>query len=431
MATQVGYGDAKKMVEQAAGLFATHMNRNGNLAKMRGKMPKGEAGVSETLRKQTTTDMPIVQTMDLGKGKGDEVKFNLVQPVGAYPIMGDNKAEGRGTAIAIEEASLRVNQARFPVDLGSKMTQIRSPVDFRNIGRPIAQSLMDAYIDQACLVHMAGARGFHNNIEWRVPLAAHTDFAEIMINTVKAPTKNRHFVCDGTAVTGVIDNAGDLTITTADTLDMDIVDAMRSVLDQMPLPPPMVKLEGDAMAEDDPLRLMLLSPAAYNTFASDSAFRSFQAAAMARASSVVTGQKKHPLFTQQAGIWNNFLMLKMARPIRFYAGQAIKYCASATSETESEVLVPAAFSTTHAVDRSLILGGQGVAEALAKHDKSGMPFFWSEVELDHGNSVELLVGAIRAASKIRFNVNTGNGMEYTDHGIIAIDSAVPITGAGN
>ena len=420
--TAVGYGDPKKMVEQAVGLFATHMQRNGKIAKMAGKMPKGEASAAGTIRSQTSSDMPIVKCMDLGKGKGDEVEFNLVQPSGAYPIMGDEKAEGRGMSIEIDETRLRVNQARFPVDLGSNMTAIRSPVDFRKLGRPIAQSLMDRYIDQSTLIHMAGARGFHDNIEWVVPLASHADFSKIMVNTVKAPTKNRHYVADGSAVTGVIDNSGDLTITSTDVLDMDVVDAMRSVLDQMPLPPPIVKLEGDSQAEDDPMRLWLMSPAQYNSFAADSSFRSYQASAMARARDA----KQHPLFTGEAGLWNGFLIMKMPRPIRFYAGQSIAYCASKTSETESSALVPSAFSTTHAVDRSLILGGQALAEAMAAHPKSGVPMFWSEKELDHGNNAELLIGAIRAASKIRWNVNTGNGYEYTDHGVIAVDTAVAI-----
>jgi hypothetical protein len=123
--------------------------------------------------------------------------------------------------------------------------------------------------------------------------------------------------------------------------------------------------------------------------------------------------------------------MKMARPIRFYAGDAYKYCASYTSETESSLTIPSGFSTTYAVDRSVILGGQAIAEALAAHPKSGIPFFWSEIELDHGNNVELLIGAIRASEKIRFLVETGNGSQYTDHGIIAVDSAVPITSARN
>ena len=95
------------------------------------------------------------------------------------------------------------------------------------------------------------------------------------------------------------------------------------------------------------------------------------------------------------------------------------------------MLVPASFSTTHAIDRSIILGGQAVAEALASSEKSKIPFFWSEKELDHGDKIELLIGAIRGVSKIRFEVNTGSGKEFTDYGVTVVDTAVPTIGPRN
>ena len=422
--TNAAYGDKTNMVQQAVGLFATHMQRNSTLNRLTGKMPKGTAGANATLRKQTTQHMPIVRCQDLGKGRGDEVTFHLLNPVGAKPIMGSRYAEGRGTGISLTEDKLRVDQARFPLDLGNTMTTIRSPVEFRAVGRPIAQNLMDRYVDQSLLVHMAGARGFYNNIEWVVPTTADADFADIMVNPVKAPSKNRHYLVDADAVTPFKVSAGDVDITTTDIFKMDTVDSMRTVLDQIALPPPIVKFEGDKAADDSPLRVWMVSPAQYNKFAADPTFRQFQASAMARASQA--GQ--HPLFLGEAGLWNGFLIIKMPKPIRFYAGDVIKYCASHTSETESSALVPAGFSTTHAIDRSIILGGQAIAEALAASDKSGIPFFWSEKELDHGDKAELLIGAIRGVSKVRFEVDTGEGKEITDYGVTVVDTAVPIIG---
>lgn len=38
--THAAYGDKMNMRVQAAGVFATHMNRNGTMAKLTGKMPK-------------------------------------------------------------------------------------------------------------------------------------------------------------------------------------------------------------------------------------------------------------------------------------------------------------------------------------------------------------------------------------------------------
>lgn len=416
------YGDKKNMVQQAVGLFATHMKRNNKLSRLIGKMPKGEAKAASVIKNQTSSDLPIVRTMDLGKGTGDEVTFHLVNPFGGIPIMGSAHAEGRGTGMGLSEDRLRVNQARLPVKLSDTMTNIRSPVDFRRLGRPVAQATMDRYCDQSLIIHAAGARGSVNNLTWSVPLESDTLFNEVMVNRVKAPTKNRHFVVDGDGVAGFSANGGEAVITTTDVLSMNVVDSLRSVMDEMVLPPPVVKFEGDEAAEDDPLRVLLVTPLQYNQFAADPNFRSMQAAALARASNA----KQHPIFKGEVGLWNNFLIVKQNIPIRFFAGDSIRYCPDYTSETEQVATVPDSFAGKFAIDRAIVLGGQAVAEAMAKSDHSGIPFFWSEKEFDHGDKVELLIGAIRGVSKIRFLVNTGERQEYTDYGAAVLDTVVPL-----
>lgn len=129
-------------------------------------------------------------------------------------------------------------------------------------------------------------------------------------------------------------------------------------------------------------------------------------------------------------MWNGILISKMAKPIRFYAGDVVKYCAAYDSETESNATVPASFGTTHAVDRALLLGGQALAQAFGKSKHGGMPFFWKEKSFDHDDKDELLIGAILGMMKLRWLVEQGDGTShYTDHGVIAIDTAVPIIGA--
>lgn len=423
--THTPYGDKSAMVKQAAGLFASHSQRNTTLNRLTGKMPAGTAGAEATLRRQSTQHMPIVKCEDLGKGKGDEVTFHLLNPVGAKPIMGSNYAEGRGVGLKLSEDRLRVNQARFPIDLGDTMTTIRSPADFRRLGRPVAQQLADRYVDQSLLVHMAGARGFHDNIEWGIPLASDPKFAEIMVNPVKAPTKNRHFIADGSnGIQPFAVNGGEVDLATTDLFSMSTVDGVRTYMEQIALPPPAVIFEGDEAAADSPLRVMLVSSAQYSRFATDPNFRAMQANALQRA-----GQAGgHPLFKGDVGLWNGILIVKMPKPIRFYAGDTIRYCAAYDSEAESSVIVPESFGTNFAVDRAILLGGQAIAEAFASSDKAKIPFFWSEKELDHGDKVELLLGMIRGCSKIRFEVDHGDGKQMTDYGITVLDTAVPIIG---
>ena len=424
--TVIPYGDPVAMTQQAVGLFAAHMARNTTMNRLTGTMPKSTGGAEATLRLQTTAHKPIVRAMDLSKNMGDEITFNLLNPVSTKPIMGDRKAEGRGIGLGLTPDRLRINQARFPVDLGGRMTQIRSPHDLRALGRPVAQNLMDRYVDQSLLVHMAGARGFHHNIEWVVPLESDPDFADIMVNQVRAPSKNRHFIADGTGIKGFTVNAGEVDIQSTDLLKMDTIDAIRTTMEQIALPPPPVIFEGDKAATDSPIRVLLVSPAQYSGFATDPAFRQFQASAMARANQA----GGHPLFMGEAGLWNGILIVKMPKPIRFYAGDPIKYAASTSSETESVATVPAALGSTFAVDRAILLGGQAVAEAFGSAEQSGIPFFWNEELLDHKNAKEIAIGTIRGVSKIRYAVDAGNPLpDVTDYGVTVIDTVVPIIGA--
>lgn len=424
MNSHVAAGSDKAMFVQAAGMFALAENRLSRLGQLSGPLPKGEGKVAEVIRKQSSADFPIVKCMDLSRGTGDEVEFHFVQPSKMRPTMGSRMVEGKGKGLAYDKARTRVDQARIPVKLGDTMTNIRSAVDFTRLARPVAQSHANAYIDQSILTHLAGARGFHDNIEWRVPTEDDPDFAEMLVNPVKAPTKNRHFMADGSnGIKAFTVTSGEAALATTDDLDMTVVDSIRTMIESIALPPPAVKIPGDIASEDEPLRALLLSPAQYHAFAQDDAFRKFQVAALNRASNA----KRHPLFLGEAGLWNGILLLKQPKPVRFYAGNTIRYCASNTSETESTCVVPSSFGTTHAVDRAILLGGQSLMQAFAASGLSGMPFFWNEETFDHKDKRELMIGVIQGLQKVRFAVNQGDGTKHwTDIGAMAIDTVVKL-----
>jgi hypothetical protein len=146
---------------------------------------------------------------------------------------------------------------------------------------------------------------------------------------------------------------------------------------------------------------------------------------------------KHPLMMGDAGVWRNILIVKMPKPIRFYAGNAINHCASATSRTETTSdLVPAAFGTGFAVDRALLLGGQALANAVGvfktpngvTNNMLSLPgVHYHEALLDHASRMEIAVSTMGGYSKVQFLQEMGNGVsEYTDHGVIAIDTAVSL-----
>jgi hypothetical protein len=81
-------------------------------------------------------------------------------------------------------------------------------------------------LDQVKLVHVAGARGANTRLG--DPLANDADFADIMVNTVKAPTYNRHFYAgDATSIA---------TLDTTDILTLEDIDKVRAAIAEMDIP---------------------------------------------------------------------------------------------------------------------------------------------------------------------------------------------------
>lgn len=422
--TNIPYGSPQAVQIQSAGLFAANMQRPTTLNRLTGTLPT-QSDAESNLRFQSTNELPIVRCMDLTKKAGDEVTFDLINPIGGKPVMGEKNAEGLGDKMSFSQDSLRINQTRKPISAGGAMTQQRTPHQLRSLGRALAQNYMTRLEDQLTLTHLAGARGFANDIEWAVPLASDADFAEICVNTVKAPTKNRHFMSTGSGIEIIKAAGNEITIATTDVMNIDLVDALRTKLDSMPLPPPPVRFKDDQMSQDAPMRVLLVSSEQYTALVQSTNFRTFQANAMARAQMA----KNNPLFMGEAGLWNGILIVKMPKPIRFFAGDSLRYCASYTTQTETATdLVPAAFAAAgYAVDRAILLGGQALAEAYGKARQTGNPYFWSEKELDHGDKLEILIGMVGGKSKTRFLIDHGTEEQYTDFGAMAIDTAVKIS----
>jgi len=420
--THIPYGSPQAVQIQSAGLFAANMQRPTTLSRLTGKLPQ-QSDAESNLRFQSSNEMPIVRCMDLTKTAGDEITFDLINPMGGKPIMGERYAEGLGKEMSFSQDSLRINQARYPISAGGKMTQQRTPHQLRSLARTLGHNYMVRLEDQLCLVHLAGARGFADDIEWAVPLAADADFADICVNSVLAPTYNRHFMSTGSGIEHIAAGGNEITIATTDVANISMIDHLRTKLDGMPLPPPPVVFKDDQLSTDAPMRVLLVSSEQYTDIVQSTNFRTWQANAMARAQMA----KQNPLFMGEAGLWNGILIVKMPKPIRFFAGDALNWCESATSVSETaDDLVPAAFGTTHAVDRAILLGGQALAEAYGKTRQTGNPYFWSEKELDHGDKLEVLIGMMGGKSKTRFLIDHGPQEEYTDFGVMVIDTAVKI-----
>jgi N4-gp56 family major capsid protein len=422
MTTNIANGADQAQVLQAVGLFTANMQRPTNMNRLSGEFPD-QTKAESNLRNQTSIEVPIVRCKDLAKTPGDEITFDFVNPTGGKPIMGSRMAQGRGVSMVFDQDRLRIDQSRYVVSGGNKMSQKRTKHQLRKLALANSFGFMDRCQDQRALIHMAGSRGFHDTVEWAVPLASDPDFADIMVNAVLAPTNNRHYLAAGNYIEKFNASGSEVGITTTDVLNMGVVDSIASLLDEMPLAPGACKFKGDVMASDSPIRILLVSSAQYSAFATQATFRTLQAQAYQRASAA----GNLALFRGDVGLWNGVMIVKMPKPIRFYAGNAINWCATASSETETTTdLVPASFTAgTYAVDRMLLLGAQALAEGYGSNATSGVPFFFEEEETDFKDKLEVMCGLVDGKSKVRFDIDHGpDGVLPTDFGVIAIDTAV-------
>jgi N4-gp56 family major capsid protein len=431
--TAVLKGDALARKLYSVALFAQTQRLPGFGRMLTG--PVADAGQAlSKIKGQSVPDMPIVRVTDLSKTAGDTVSVDLFGVIGGKPISGDQIAEGRGEKLTSSSMDININLMTKAVDAGGKMSQQRTLQDLRTIAMAQLTNYFARLDDQSSLVHMAGARGFQSQNDWVVPLAADADFSDVMVNTVKAPTFNRHFVANGAALSagGVRASSGG-SIATTDLMRLELVDAIRTYIDELEYPLQPVRIADDPAAADDPMWVMFVSPRQYSallTQASGTTIRTFQQNAWNRASY----GSKHPLFRGEVGMWNGILVKKLNRAIRFYSpatalGSAYNYIAAganAITATETQSTIAAAITSGFAVDRALVLGAQALGNVYGKNKSSDYFFSWLERRYNFERNLEVAGDCMGGKAKLRFNYDESGVATPTDHGVIALDTVVAL-----
>ena len=380
---------------------------------MAGAQPRQAAALAKRERIQSTPDMPIVTITDLQSAAGDKVTADMYHLVSGRPFMGDKKMQGKGKPLSFSTMEIKINQMRFPIDAGSKMTNKRTKHNLRKIARAEMSNWFARTNDQVILCHLAGARGTEDTPDWNVPLESDSEFNDIMINPIKAPTFNRRYIAGGgSSVTQ---------LGTTDALTLDDLDVISADLRSQPFPPAPIKVESDPMGEEEPIWCLIVTEWVWHYMlaasgANSNTWRKFIADATMRKTI-----SKHPLFRGTTGLWNGLLVKRMQRAVSWKVGESIMETSDAG--VEAAAVVPAGVTVVH---RSIILGGQALA--IAKGDAGGggamgaHPTRWSEVLDDHGNSLEIGAGQMDGKAKFRF---TGTDGKLTDFGVAVIDSYAP------
>jgi N4-gp56 family major capsid protein len=409
MSTNIPVGSALARKIYSVGLFTRVQHSPGFMNLISGEMPK-EGSFAAKTKGQTSPDYPIVKAGDLAKGAGDTVSIDLFNILQGKPVMGDKRIEGRMMQLTYSSMDVRIDQVRGGADSGGRMTQKRTVHNLRNISMAGLQAWMQRLEDQTALVHLAGARGSQQTSDWVVPLQSDDDFSEIMVNTVKAPTKNRYFAAN--------DATTPADIGTNDALTLQDIDRIVAQLRESPVVMQSVKIKGDDRAWNDPLWVMFVTERQWlylQSRTSQTTWRQAVQYAFERKS----GGLKHPLFDAYETImWNGVLIKRMNRyAIRFAAGDNV---VTDTGGSDGMTYTESTVQTAQPVDRAIIVGAQALAKA---YGKSASDYFydWSEKEVDHGNSIETVSAAMCGSAKIRFKIDGAD----TDFGVAVVDSYAP------
>lgn len=380
------------------------------------------------LRQQTTIDMPIVRVDELSKGPGDTVQVDCAHVVKLRPTMGDTNAEGKGAPLKYSSQNILIDMATLPVSAGGKMTQQRTPHSMRQNALMQLKGGMPRFRWQRVQVMLAGMRGAQDGNDWIVPLATDPDFADIMINALKAPTYNRHYVANGATLTqGGLQTAS---MVTTDTMKLSMIDELSALWSEMSTRMAPIQIPGDPAAADDPIKgVLLVDELVWDTLITDNTannnIRTFEVAAMKRAE--YGNLKAHPLFSGSPILWNGILMRKMTSAIRLNAADSFNYVAVADRLTANETTgtAPALSSGTYQVARSLFLGAQALAIASGANQTSEETYSLLENRTNFQRNLEFAGEIIGGEQKLRWSLpNTTGDLEPTDFGVLVIDSAV-------
>jgi hypothetical protein len=427
MATSVPSGSALANKQFSKALAAMAVRAPTPLNMLMGPMSSEDKALRK-LRQQTTIDMPIVRVDELSKGPGDTVQIDCAHVVKLRPIMGDRNAEGMGAALKYSTQDIKIDMATLPVSAGGKMTQQRTPHSMRKNALMQLKGGIPRFRWQRTQVALAGERGKQDGSDWIMPLSTDTDFAEIMINTLKAPTYNRHWVVNGTALTQ--GGAQLASLLTTDSLKLGHLDEFAALWSEMAVKMAPIQIPGDPAAGDDPIKgILFMDPLVWDAIITDTTasnnIRTFETNAMKRAN--YGNLKAHPLFSGSPILWNGILMRPMTTGIRLNASDTtnVVTLANRLTATETSATVSAALSTTHQMARSLFLGAQAIAFASGANAASEESYTLLENRTNFGRNLEFAGEIIGSEQKLRFSLpNSSGDLEPTDFGVAVIDSVV-------
>lgn len=314
------------------------------------------------------------------KGKGDEVTTTLIAKLIGTPLFSGDRAEGRELTMSHATHTMRIDEMRQFVNLGSDIEDAKVGHNTRSTGRAALAALLKEYIEESITMALNGARGSGDEIQ-HFP----TGFSG-RPNPLRAPDAAHHFIGDGSKTVE--------TLTSNDKMSLDVINRLvaksKTMLGGVSRGKPQ-RIEKTVVGGEK-VHILAVGPEVMYDIRKDVGDTGWAQAQRALTTKV---GRDAELFKGGAGMFNGVLVDEIDAPIKIggYGQNAnIQAC------------------------RSMFLGANAGAIANGtKRMTDGMGVSLIDSSLDHGHEKVIGFEIHFGADKLSFN-----GM---DHGSIAVDNA--------
>lgn len=289
----------------------------------------------------------VIQVLDdTSKGPGDKITTILRMQLAGLGVTGDSTLEGNEERLTTYTDSVVIDQVRHAIRGGGRMSEQRVPFSIRNEARLGLQDWFADLWDTAIINQLAGNTAATG--------------AQTGNNTVTAPDSAHNVIANGETT--------EATLTAADTLTLDMIDAVVETAEtgSVPIRPIMVG--------NEPYYLLFLHPFQATDLRTNTAtgqWLDIQKAAMqgGRVDS-------NPIFTGALGVYNQVILHKNTR-------------------------IPASPNNA-SVRRAIFAGAQAATMAFGR-DNGPNQMTWVEEVFDYQNQPGISAGAIFGVKRTIFN----------------------------
>lgn len=143
----------------------------------------------------TSENSPIQMKTDLGKGEGDEVKFDIFLDLDSDPVVGRDTVEGTEEAIKSAQFKMNIEEVNKAVDTGGAMEEQRIPYNLFDKGKSLLNRWWGQFLSDTIINYAVGNSSYKISGQIFAQAATEPDIHHIVlpgsVGTVGDPLATR------------------------------------------------------------------------------------------------------------------------------------------------------------------------------------------------------------------------------------------------